>query len=79
MGAGGLGPHNLAAELVQIEKAMPNYTTWVDMETGVRSGDKEDKFVLAKARGALEATAPYALKNTAPQPGAGAKAPGSCC
>jgi hypothetical protein len=50
--AGGLGPHNLAAQLKQIERAAGERRVWVDMETKVRSaGDRN--FDLAKAEAVL--------------------------
>ena len=57
--AGGLGPHNLAAELRRISEACPGpVPVWVDMESGVRSPcrgeDRTDKLDLDKVRGVLE-------------------------
>lgn len=55
--AGGLKPENIAAELLRIEKAAPHYTTWIDMETGVRTNDRFD---LKKVKTVLETAQPYA-------------------
>lgn len=51
--AGGLGPNNLATELQAISAAVedPRTEFWVDMETGVRSGDND--FDISKAERAL--------------------------
>ncbi len=58
--AGGLNPDNVGKNLEIIAKVAPGYTTWIDMETGVRTNDVFD---LAKVRLVLETAAPYALKN----------------
>jgi hypothetical protein len=40
--AGGLGPDNIAQQLVKISHAAGNDEYWIDMETGVRTDDKFD-------------------------------------
>lgn len=57
--AGGLNPDNVAAQIQAIAKAAPGYTTWIDMESGVRTNDVFD---LTKVRRVLEAAAPYICK-----------------
>lgn len=56
--AGGLSPANVAQQIEIIAKVAPGYTTWIDMETGVRT---DDKFDLAKVRRVLEISMPYAI------------------
>jgi phosphoribosylanthranilate isomerase len=60
--AGGLRPDNVVANLETIAKVAPNYETWIDMETGVRT---DDKFDLAKVRKVLELSKPYVRKAAA--------------
>ncbi len=55
--AGGLGPHNLEAELPRIADASGPARIWIDMETHVRS-DHDRLFDLDKARRALEICEP---------------------
>lgn len=62
--AGGLKPDNVAQNLETIAKVAAGHTTWIDMETGVRT---DDKFDLAKVRRVLEISAPYAAGKTTPQ------------
>lgn len=57
--AGGLSPDNVVAQIRAIAKAAPGYTTWIDMESGVRTNDVFD---LTKVRCVLEAAAPYICK-----------------
>jgi hypothetical protein len=49
--AGGMNPDNVGKNLEIISKVAPGYTTWIDMETGVRTNDVFD---LAKVRRVLE-------------------------
>ncbi len=59
--AGGLGPDNLASELVRIqEKACPLTDYWVDMETKVRTGANLD---LAKVRKCLQICREFGVRN----------------
>ena len=55
--AGGLTPDNLAHNLKMIAHAAAGQTTWIDMESGVRT---KDVFDLEKVRRVLEIAAPYA-------------------
>lgn len=55
--AGGLNPDNLPQQLELILKVAGNSTTWIDMETGVRTNDVFD---LAKVRRVLETASPFA-------------------
>lgn len=55
--AGGLNPDNVLANIKAIEKVAAGHTTWIDMETGVRT---DDVFDLAKVSRVLEIAAPYA-------------------
>lgn len=60
--AGGLGPHNLAAELVQVTEAIQGSATpqapfWVDMESSLRNA--HDQFDLSCARACLELVAAH--------------------
>ncbi len=55
--AGGLKPDNVQANIDMIAKVASGYTTWIDMETGVRT---DDVFDLAKVRRVLEIARPYA-------------------
>ena len=57
--AGGIDPDNVGRNLVIISSVVGDYTTWIDMETGVRTNDVFD---LAKVRRVLETAAPYAVK-----------------
>lgn len=69
--AGGINPANVQANIDMIAKVAPGYTTWIDMETGVRT---DDKFDMAKVRKVLEISAPHGVKTAAaPQkkPGVG--------
>jgi hypothetical protein len=50
--AGGLGPENLVTELPRIAAAAGRRLTWIDMEGGLRTGDRFD---LARARAVCEA------------------------
>lgn len=61
--AGGLNPANVAEQIEIIAKVAPGYTTWIDMETGVRT---DDKFDLAKVRRVLEISKPYAMTEDRP-------------
>lgn len=61
--AGGLNPANVADQIEIIAKVAPGYTTWIDMETGVRT---DDKFDLAKVRRVLEISKPYAITEDRP-------------
>jgi phosphoribosylanthranilate isomerase len=54
--AGGINPSNVQAHIDMIAKVAPGYTTWIDMETGVRT---DDAFDLAKVRRVLEIARPY--------------------
>jgi phosphoribosylanthranilate isomerase len=49
--AGGINPDNVAQNIDMIARAAPGYTTWIDMESGVRTNDTFD---LAKVRRVLE-------------------------
>jgi hypothetical protein len=63
--AGGLGPDNVAAELVKIEALVPEGTrVWIDAETRLRSGKSsgrgsDSRLDLGLCRGFLEAAAPW--------------------
>lgn len=57
--AGGMNPDNVAQNLEMIFKAASGQTTWIDMETGIRT---DDHFDLKKVRRVLEIAAPYARK-----------------
>ncbi|MBI1326866.1 MAG: hypothetical protein GC136_04405 [Alphaproteobacteria bacterium] len=65
--AGGLNPANVGQNLEIISKVAPNYTTWIDMETGVRDVEKEgdkiirDEFNLDKVRSVLATAQPYVV------------------
>ena len=61
--AGGLNPANVAQQIEIIAKVAPGYTTWIDMETGVRT---DDKFDLTKVRRVLEISKPYAVVEDRP-------------
>ena len=61
--AGGLSPANVAQQIEIIAKVAPGYTTWIDMETGVRT---DDKFDLAKVRRVLEISKPYSIAEDRP-------------
>ena len=61
--AGGLNPANVAQQIEIISKVAPGYTTWIDMETGVRT---DDKFDLSKVRRVLELSKPYAVVEDRP-------------
>ncbi len=63
--AGGLNPANVAQQIEIIAKVAPGYTTWIDMETGVRT---DDKFDMAKVRRVLEISRPYAINDDAAVP-----------
>ena len=54
--AGGMNPDNVEANIKMIEKVAAGHTTWIDMESGVRT---DDKFDLGKMRKILEITKPY--------------------
>ncbi|MCB9990445.1 MAG: hypothetical protein H6867_03565 [Rhodospirillales bacterium] len=56
--AGGLNPENLAGQLEKISSAAGPVTTWIDMESGVRS---DDLFDLAKVRRVLDLSRSYCL------------------
>lgn len=55
--AGGLGPHNLEAELPKILAASGGCDIWIDMETHVRTNDSFD---LAKVKACAEIAKPFA-------------------
>lgn len=57
--AGGLTPDNLAEQLILIEKSInnPKTATWIDAESGLRSGDNQ--FDMAKARRFCEIATNY--------------------
>jgi phosphoribosylanthranilate isomerase len=54
--AGGMNPDNVEANIKMIEKVAAGHTTWIDMESGVRTNDRFD---LGKMRKVLEVTKPY--------------------
>lgn len=54
--AGGITPDNVAQNLEMIARVVRNGTTWIDMESGVRTNDCFD---LAKVRRVLDVCAPY--------------------
>lgn len=56
--AGGMNPDNVKANIDMISKVAPGYTTWIDMESGVRTNDRFD---LTKTRRVLETAKPYAI------------------
>ena len=41
--AGGLGDHNIAAQLTRIEATAPGRTLWVDMESSLRTTLKDER------------------------------------
>lgn len=55
--AGGINPDNVARNLEMILKTAAGHTTWIDMESGVRTNDRFD---LDKIHRVLEISAPYA-------------------
>lgn len=55
--AGGLNPDNVAHHLGLISTAAAGHTTWIDMESGIRTNDRFD---LKKVRSVLETAAPFA-------------------
>jgi hypothetical protein len=57
--AGGLNPDNVAQHLDLISRVAANQTTWIDMESGIRTNDRFD---LDKVRRVLEIAAPYAFR-----------------
>ena len=56
--AGGLNPDNVSENLEKISRVAAGHTTWIDMESGVRT---DDRFDLGKVRRVLELSAPYVL------------------
>lgn len=56
--AGGITPDNVAANLEKMSRVAPGYTTWIDMESGVRT---QDRFDLEKVRRVLEIAKPYTV------------------
>lgn len=56
--AGGLNPENVAQHIDLISRVAADQTTWIDMESGIRT---DDRFDLAKVRRVLEIAAPYAV------------------
>lgn len=54
--AGGLNPDNLTRNLETIAKVADGHTTWIDMETGVRTNDVFD---LEKVKSVLATTAAF--------------------
>jgi hypothetical protein len=56
--AGGLGPHNVAAELTTIAGIAAGQRFWIDMESKLRA-PADDKFLLDACRDVLAATASY--------------------
>lgn len=66
--AGGIAPANCAAEAakaVRAAEAGGAETTWIDMESGIRTNDRFD---VAKAIACLEAAAPILVGSAAPTP-----------
>lgn len=59
--AGGLGPDNLEGELAEIAEVTGDRSTWVDMESRLRTVD--DKFDLAQCRRSLEAVARWGARS----------------
>jgi N-(5'phosphoribosyl)anthranilate (PRA) isomerase len=53
--AGGIGPENVVGVVRELEVINQSSPFWIDMESGVRTGDVFD---LARVRAVLEATAP---------------------
>lgn len=62
--AGGMNPDNVGRNLEIISSVARGYTTWIDMETGVRTNDVFD---LSKVLRVLETAAPYVARS-APAP-----------
>ncbi len=60
--AGGLNPDNVGENLQKIAAAAGDYTTWIDMETGVRT---EDKFDFSKVERVLQTAVPHVLQSGA--------------
>ncbi len=56
--AGGMRPENIKDNIEKIAKAAGDYTTWIDMESGVRT---DDNFDLEKVRRALTIAAPWVM------------------
>jgi len=56
--AGGLGPHNLRAQIEMIEATVGDTPVWLDMETHVRSNDNK-QFDLDKVRQCLQIASEY--------------------
>ena len=56
--AGGLNPDNVAENLQEIARVAAGHETWIDMETGVRTGDRFD---LEKVRRVLTISHPYSV------------------
>lgn len=54
--AGGLKPENIKDNIEKIAAAAGDYTTWIDMESGVRT---DDNFDLGKVRQVLSIAAPW--------------------
>ncbi|WP_435641451.1 hypothetical protein [Micavibrio aeruginosavorus] len=57
--AGGMNPDNVQNNIDMIQKVANGHTTWIDMETGVRT---DDHFDLSKVRRVLTTAAPYIQK-----------------
>ena len=56
--AGGLKPENIKENIGKIAAAAGDYTTWIDMESGVRT---DDNFDLQKVRQVLATAAPWVV------------------
>ena len=54
--AGGINPDNVTYNLEKISRAAPGYTTWIDMESGIRTDNKWD---FVKVRRVLEIASDY--------------------
>jgi len=66
--AGGMNPDNVARNIDIISKVAAGQTTWIDMETGVRTNDHFD---LGKVRRVLDIAGPFTLNNNAAAPRSG--------
>lgn len=56
--AGGLAPANLASQLVKMEEASSGQSVWIDVESGVRTGEVLD---MSKVERFLDTVAPHVI------------------
>ena len=54
--AGGITPENVAENIAMIQQVADGHTTWIDMESGVRTNDHFD---LEKCRSVLKTASPF--------------------